>query len=71
MCWVAPPVLVQDQSRMLPEIRALLLPSAKRHPSQEIRRLCIEVIHLLVVNRAERTYLRNIQIVRNLGWGVM
>ncbi len=47
---------------MLPSIAALLDASAKRDPNLEVRKLVVEVVHLLVVNRAERTYLRNIQI---------
>jgi hypothetical protein len=56
------PIPVADQVNMLPSVRAMLLPSAQRHASLEVRRLCVEIIHLLVVNRTERTYLRQIQI---------
>jgi hypothetical protein len=55
-------VYEQDISKMLPSIAALVDASAQRDPNLEVRKLVVEVVHLLVVNRAERTYLRNIQI---------
>lgn len=45
-------------------IRIQLSGSKTRDPNPVLRRLSVEIVHLLVVNRAERTFLRHIQIVR-------
>jgi hypothetical protein len=48
---------------MLPTIVAKLTPAAQRDPLLEVRKLCVEIVFLLVVNREERTYLRDIKLV--------
>ena len=37
-----------------------------RDPNPDVRELCVEIIHYLVVNKTERTYLRSIEIVFNI-----
>jgi hypothetical protein len=49
-------------AKMLPSVRVKITPDAVRDPNMEVRQLCVEIIHLLVVNRPERTYLRSIQV---------
>jgi hypothetical protein len=59
-------VPMEDCARMLPGVRARMLPTAARDTNVEVRRLCVEIIHLLVVNRPEREYLRSIQVYTTL-----
>ena len=60
------PVPFEDCARMLPGVRARMLPTAARDTSVDVRRLCVEIVHLLVVNRPEREYLRGIQVYTTL-----
>eukprot|EP00455_Lapot_gusevi_P020457 TRINITY_DN216_c0_g1_i5.p1 TRINITY_DN216_c0_g1~~TRINITY_DN216_c0_g1_i5.p1 ORF type:complete len:312 (-),score=59.23 TRINITY_DN216_c0_g1_i5:64-999(-) len=52
----------EDQTGMLPTIVHRLSQGPVREQNVEVRKLCVQIIHLLVLDRPQREYLRSIKV---------